>query len=146
MPGSEKILKNRERAANRAAGIGDKDGKLTTTKKPEVMIRCTLCQTEIRATKRNVEAGAHASSRHPQSTFQVCFPGAALPENCIPAGGDGEKESASKPKVDIDRVRAEAAEARRIAEGGAPKGEKGKKKKKKDDLSELMAAMNTGKK
>ena len=145
MPGSEKILKNRERAANRAAGIGDKDGKLSSNiKKAEVMIRCTQCQTEIRATKRNVEAGAHATSRHPQVTFQVCFPGAALPEGHAGAGG-GEKERADRPKVDIDRVRAEAAEARSIAEGGTSKADK-KKKKKKDDLSDLMAAMNTGKK
>ena len=81
MPGSEKILKNRERAANRAAGIGDKDGKLSgNVKKAEIKLKCSQCQTEIRATKRNVEAGMHATSKHPQMTFQACFPGATLPE------------------------------------------------------------------
>ena len=76
-----RFLKNRERAANRAAGIGDKDGKLSgNVKKAEIKLKCSQCQTEIRATKRNVEAGMHATSKHPQMTFQACFPGATLPE------------------------------------------------------------------
>ncbi len=122
MPGSEKVLKNRERAANRAAGIGDKDGKLShLTKKAEVMIRCTVCSSEIRATKRNIEAGSHASSRHSDKTFQECFPGADLPEGHAAAGA---KASGEKKKVDIDRIRAEAAARKHIEEGGLSPAQK----------------------
>lgn len=136
MPGSEKILQNRQRAANRAAGIGDKDGKLShLQKKAEIMLKCTVCSAEIRATKRNIEAGAHATSKHPTMTFLDCFPGATLPE-----GADGNKCPPAKAKIDVDKVRSEAAEAKSIAEGGVPKSDKKKNKKKKDDLSAMFAA------
>jgi hypothetical protein len=124
-------------------GIGDKDGKLTHLSKPEeTAIKCTDCGLSIRATKRNVEAAAHASSKHPTKTFQELFPGATLPESLTDKGAsEGGK---GKPKLDIDRIRAEAAEAKSIAEGGVAKTEK--KKKKKEDLSMLFAAAGISKK
>jgi len=132
MPGSEKILKNREYAANRAAGIGDKDGRLPAhVKSAEVVLRCKVCSADIRATKRNIEAGAHASSKHPTMTFQECFPGATLPDT-----RDKDKDGGGeKKKVDIDKV----AQTKSIVEGGQSRGDKKMKKKKKEDLSFLSA-------
>jgi hypothetical protein len=55
------------------------------------------------------------------------------------------EEEAAGPKMDKDKVRADAAYQRHLAEGGAPKGEVGtdgkKKKKKKEDLSFLDDAI-----
>jgi hypothetical protein len=139
MPGSEKVLLARKRAENRANGIGDKDGKLShLNKKAETTVKCTQCSSEIRATKKNIEAGQHASSRHPEKTFLECFPGATPPET---AGGakDGGSSDGKKPKVDLDRVRAEAAEKRSLDEGGKPKKAV---KKKEDDLGDLFAAID----
>ena len=129
-------------------GIGDKDGKLSHHTKPEeTMIKCTDCGLSIRATKRNVEAGSHASSKHPAKTFQELFPGATLPESLTgggSSGGGASEGGKGKPKLDIDRIRAEAADAKSIAEGGVAKTEK--KKKKKEDLSMLFAAAGISKK
>ena len=63
-------------AANRAAGIGDENGRLPArVKAAEVLAKCTVCSHEIRMTKKNVEAKAHFESKHPTSTFATCFPG-----------------------------------------------------------------------
>ena len=76
MPASHKMLKSRQQAANRAAGIGDEQGRLPSkVKAAEVMARCTICSQEIRMTKKNIEAVSHFTSRHPTSTFITCFPG-----------------------------------------------------------------------
>jgi len=53
MPASHKMLKSREQAANRAAGIGDEQGRLPSrVKAAEVMAKCSFCSTEIRTTKK----------------------------------------------------------------------------------------------
>ena len=134
MPASKKILRNKEQAANRAAGIGDEQGRLPHNEKAaEVMAKCTLCSQEIRMTKRNVEAKAHFESRHPTSTFALCWPGQFDPSVVAAATTDGVRE---EKKLDKDFIRAEAAKARAIAEGAAPK-----MKKKTEDLSFLDAAL-----
>ena len=165
MPGSEKVLKNRERALNRAAGIGDKDGKMThNNKKAEVNLKCTQCASEIRSTKRNVEAGQHAAQRHPDKHYNECFVGADLPEGHADlTSGGTSKEEKDKKKLDVDRIRAEAAARKHLEEGGidpavkaaekAAAGAAGgeaavtkKKKKKVEDLSFLDDAVAAGKK
>ena len=76
MPASHKMLKNKEQKANRALGVGDEQGRMTSrVKVAETMGRCSICSTEIRMTKKNIEARAHYDSRHPTSTFAICFPG-----------------------------------------------------------------------
>jgi hypothetical protein len=128
-------MKNRQQAANRAAGIGDAEGRVVREKAANVMQPCALCQLPLRMTTRNVEAAQHVSSKHSSSTWEQCFPGHPNP-NAV-----AEKAAkAEGPKKDLDFIRAQAAEAKSIAEGGTPKSEK--KKKKKDDLSFLDAAVN----
>lgn len=76
MPASSKMLKSREQAKNRAAGIGDKDGRLPS--KPatvQVFVNCTVCCTELRMSKSNADARIHCESRHPGIPFSQCFPG-----------------------------------------------------------------------
>jgi hypothetical protein len=52
MPASGKMLKKREHAANKLAGIGDADGRIPSrVKAPNVNISCSQCFTEIRMTK-----------------------------------------------------------------------------------------------
>lgn len=76
MPASHKMLKNKEQKANRALGVGDEQGRMPSrVKVAETMGRCSICSTEIRMTKKNIEARAHYDSRHPTSTFAICFPG-----------------------------------------------------------------------
>eukprot|EP01038_Epipyxis_sp_PR26KG_P007636 gene7636-10395_t len=76
MPASGKMLKSRQQAANRAAGIGDEQGRLPSrVKAAEVLAKCTVCSQELRMTKKNVEAQAHAESKHPTFTFAACWPG-----------------------------------------------------------------------
>ena len=145
MPASGKMLKSREQAANRAAGIGDEQGRLPARiKAAEVMANCTICSGTIRMTKKNIEAKAHFDSRHPTSTFSICFPGQFDPTVAPAAGAtmDGLEEGAGK-KIDIDAVRGEAARARSLAEGGE---DKTKPKPKKADLSFLDAALDPKKK
>ena len=70
------MLKNKEQKANRALGVGDEQGRMPSrVKVAETMGRCSICSTEIRMTKKNIEARAHFDSRHPTSTFAICFPG-----------------------------------------------------------------------
>lgn len=137
MPASSKMLKNKEQKKNRELGIGDATGRLPAKiKKEETQLKCTICFNEIRATNKNVEAGMHAKSVHPAFTFQHCFPGAAEPA----ADGAGDSK-ASGGKIDVDKIRAEAAERKSLAEGGAVKGKDAPKKKKKEDLAFLDGAL-----
>ena len=49
MPASGKMLKNKAQRDNRAAGIGDEQGRLPSrVKAPNVNLKCTQCQQEIR--------------------------------------------------------------------------------------------------
>ena len=75
MPESNAAAKKRLQKSNRAAGIGDADGKMTRQKEPPKMSKCTVCQLEMKITKTNTELGLHASGKH-NSTLEECFPGA----------------------------------------------------------------------
>lgn len=91
-------------------------------KAAEVMLKCTQCQTEIRATKKNIEAMTHFQSRHPTSTWSTCFPGTPDPSIPVVESNTGESSSSSG---------APAAAA-------APK-----KKKPTEDLSFLDSALDS---
>lgn len=84
------------------------------------MAKCTFCSLEIRTTKKNIEVRAHWESRHPTSTFAICFPGHFDPT--VPA---------TVPEAAVD---AAAVAAPVVA---APK------KKKTDDLSFLDSALDS---
>jgi hypothetical protein len=119
------MLKSREQAANRAAGIGDEQGRMPSrVKATEVMARCTICSTELRMTKKNVEAKVHFEARHPTSTFATCFPGQF------------------DPTVAVAPAEPTAASAGASASAGAGASSAAPKKKKSDDLSFLDAALN----
>ena len=76
MPASKKMLRNQDQKANREAGIGDAQGRLPkeSFKKVEVNLPCSICKQVFRMTEKNIEANAHVDSKHPKSTFAVCFP------------------------------------------------------------------------
>ena len=96
MPASHKMLKNKEQKANRALGVGDEQGRMPSrVKVAETMGRCSICSTEIRMTKKNIEARAHYDSRHPTSTFAICFPGHFDPTIAV-AVVEVEKEAAGE--------------------------------------------------
>merc|ERR1712087_873563 len=76
MPASKKTLRNQQQKKNRAAGIGDKDGKIASSTKTEhVMVACTVCRTQLRMIKNNKQAAIHVTSKHPGKSFGECFPG-----------------------------------------------------------------------
>jgi hypothetical protein len=120
MPASNKMLKAREHAKNRAAGIGDENGRMPSrVKAANVMGQCTKCMAEIRMTSTNTEAKDHWNSRHSTFTFAECFPGHFDP-------------TAPKVEAPID-ASAVAAQAQQ---------NQPKKKDKKEDLSFLQDALN----
>jgi hypothetical protein len=147
MPASGKILANKAKKANIAAGIGDEQGRLPSrVKAPEVNFNCTQCQTPIRMTKKNVDAKVHFESKHPTSTFAVCFPGFFDPTVCTASASvEGAEEGASGggSKLDIDLIKKQAREAKTVAEGGMTDAQKAAAKsvKKKEDLSFLDDAL-----
>jgi hypothetical protein len=85
------------------------------------MAKCTCCTQEIRVTKKNIEAKSHFESRHPTSTFAICFPGIFDPTVA--------------PVADV-AADAGAAATTVAAPVAAPK-------KKKEDLSFLGAALES---
>ena len=109
MPESGKMRKNREHAANRAAGLGkcyrvtvfpntlsshviinystgDASGRLPSRVKAEtVVINCAQCMMPIRMSKSNADARLHVESKHPTATFASCFPGQFDPTVAVAA-------------------------------------------------------------
>lgn len=69
------------------------------------MAKCSFCSQEIRITKKNIESKAHFESRHPTSTFAICFPGvfdptvaAAVEEPAASAAASASVAVAAQPK------------------------------------------------
>ena len=76
MPEGHKAERARKKAQNIAAGVGDANGILPgRTKAEAIMIKCTICLTELKATKTNAELTAHLN-KHAGKTIEECFPGA----------------------------------------------------------------------
>lgn len=131
MPASHKMLKNKEQKANRALGVGDEQGRMPSrVKVAETMGRCSICSSEIRMTKKNIEARAHYDSRHPTSTFAICFPGHFDPTIAIV---EPEKEAAVAAAPAAAAADAEVKPAAPVVP----------KKKPAQDLSFLDAALDT---
>jgi len=116
MPASKKMLKNKAQAANRAAGIGDEQGRLPmAVKKAEVTAKCALCSQEIRVTKTNTEHKTHFESRHPASSFAQCWPGIFDPTAAAVAAA---AEAAAAKASASSSSSASAASASASAGGG----------------------------
>lgn len=102
MPESNAAAKRRIQKQNRANGIGDEQGRIVRVKDPPKMVKCTVCQMEMKITKTNTELTAHATSKHGK-TLEECFPGAKeTAEEMIAAlqkgksGGSGDGGGMSK--------------------------------------------------
>jgi hypothetical protein len=132
MPESNKAARARKLKANRAAGIGDENGRMPARVKAAAQLaKCAECQQEFKITKTNTELRQHAENKHGKA-LEACFPGA-------------------------DKISAELANAKAAAAGGGTKGggggSAGEKKKKKptgadldDLLSDGLASASIGKK
>jgi len=76
MPASKKDLRKLKQKQNVANGVGDKDGKMPSQVKAEVvMVACTICKQSIRMIKKNEQARVHVESKHGGKKFEECFPG-----------------------------------------------------------------------
>jgi len=134
MPESHKAEKRRVQKANRAAGIGDAQGRLIPQKAPPKTALCTVCQIELTITKTNTELRNHAESKHSQ-TLEECFPGAdKVAEEMIAAankksgGGGGSGGASGGPTKAQKKAKAEANMDDLLSAGlGGGPGKKGKK-------------------
>ena len=76
MPESNKGANARRLKANRAAGIGDADGRLPARHKTEaILLCCAICKSEMKVTKTNTELQRNAEGKH-NKTLEECFVGA----------------------------------------------------------------------
>jgi hypothetical protein len=147
MPASHKMIKARQQAANRAAGVGVEQGRIPMrVKTTEVNAACTLCQQAIRMTKKNIEAVAHWEAKHPTVTFATCFPGQYDPtqEGVAAASASSSSSAGAGAGAGSGAADASAAEgatetaAAPVAKAPAP----APKKKPAQDLSFLDAALD----
>lgn len=98
MPASKKMLASRQKAENRANGIGDEEGRLPArVKAAEVKAKCSLCGLEIRVTKTNTEIKQHHESKHPSSLFAEVFPTVSLDAPVASAASGSSSTGTSAP-------------------------------------------------
>jgi len=77
MPESHKAERRRVQKSNRAAGIGDEDGRIPVrVKDPGTLLKCLICLSEFKVTKTNTELKAHALGKHGKAAYEEVFPGA----------------------------------------------------------------------
>lgn len=77
MAQSKKDLKNAQKKKEAAAGItaAQKDPKLAKKEAANNnTVKCTICLTEFKVTVKMADAKQHAESKHPKSTYEICFP------------------------------------------------------------------------
>jgi Zinc-binding len=135
MPESNAAAKKRQQKANRAAGIGDEQGRLVKVKDPPKMSMCTVCHLEMKITKTNTELKAHATSKH-NSTLDACFPGAAATAEemiALATGGKGKQGAAAaaatgKGPTKADKKAKDAAGLDDLLNAGLTGGKKKDKK------------------
>ena len=133
MPESNKAAKRRIQKANRAAGIGDENGRIVREKEPPKLSKCSVCQQEMKITKTNTELTAHASSKHGK-TLEDCFPGAKETAAAMVAalGGKGGKGGSSSSggsgTTKAERKKKEAAGMDDLLSAGLTAGKKKGKK------------------
>ena len=76
MPESHKAERARARKQNKAAGLGDENGRMPARIKAEAqMAACSVCQANLKITKTNTELRQHAENKHGK-TLADCFPDA----------------------------------------------------------------------
>lgn len=134
MPESNSAAKKRIQKQNRAAGIGDENGRLMRVKDPPVLFKCTICQHELKVTKTNTELNAHSSSKH-GSVIEECFPGAKeASEEMIAAlakktgGGGGSTNKTGSVEMKAARKAKDASGLDDLLNAGLSAGKKKEKK------------------
>ena len=128
MPESNAAAKRRQYKANRAAGIGDETGRVRREKEAPKMMKCFVCQHEMKITKTNTELKVHSESKHGK-TLDECFPGAADIAKEMAAAVSGKSGAGGKGGG---------------AGGMSKKQQKAKAANDMDDL--LSAGLSSGKK
>ena len=131
MPESHKAERRRIQKANRAAGIGDENGRIPARVKAEaIMLKCAVCQQELKVTKTNTELKRHAESKHGK-TVEDCFPGATkmaeeLAAATAKGGGKGGKKGPELTKAQRKKQAADGLDDLLSAglSGGKKKGKK----------------------
>lgn len=106
MPESHKAERARVRKANKAAGLGDENGRMPARVKAEaIMGKCTICSQELKITKTNTELKRHAENKHGKA-LGFCFPDAEkiagdLANKSVKGGSKGgsEKQTQGKSKA-----------------------------------------------
>jgi len=128
MPEGHKAERARAKKQNIANGIGDANGILPgRAEKLTIMIKCTVCMNELKATKTNAELNAHLN-KHAGMTLEECFPGAGVASTQLSAAAPGKGGAMAS-----------------AAPSGPTKAEK--KKKASAGLDDLLSAgLDTGKK
>jgi hypothetical protein len=145
MPESNKAAKRRIQKANREAGIGDADGRMTREKAAPKMMKCTVCGVELKATKSNADLNSHSESKHSKPT-EECFPGSTAISLELQKGGkqakEDKKDGAGGGKSSKKAAKAKAEADMLAAAGLLPAGAK-KKKKKVGALKTAQGAAKT---
>mmetsp|Transcript_649 Transcript_649/g.2355 ORF Transcript_649/g.2355 Transcript_649/m.2355 type:complete len:132 (-) Transcript_649:1005-1400(-) len=131
MPLGNKALKRREQATDAKNGVV-RDAlvlkKAATAKKD---VKCAVCSTTFKLTKKNVDARAHADSKHPTRTFADCFAECVAfeaEEAGIGGGGGGSGGAAAPAAAAKPAKKKEDATLSMLSEGLAGDATKGKKK------------------
>jgi len=95
---SNAAIKKRTQKKNKAAGIGDENGRIVQTKEPAKMSKCTICLSQLIITKSNADCINHAANKH-SKTLEECFPGSgAISEAMKAAGANGKGKGKGKGK------------------------------------------------
>mmetsp|Transcript_17277 Transcript_17277/g.16739 ORF Transcript_17277/g.16739 Transcript_17277/m.16739 type:complete len:97 (+) Transcript_17277:94-384(+) len=92
---SNAALKKRTQKKNKAAGIGDENGRIVQTKEPPKVSKCTVCLAQLTITKSNADCINHASNKHGK-TLEECFPGSAAVSKAMVAAAAGGKKGKGK--------------------------------------------------
>jgi len=122
MPESNKGARARQLKANRAAGIGDETGRLPPRTKAEaIMLTCSICKVELKATKTNTELKQHSMGKHGKADVEECFPGAEMAAKGI-----------------MERLAGKGGGGKGAGGGGISKAEK--KKKAAAGMDDLLSA------
>jgi len=134
MPESNKGANARRLKANRAAGVGDENGRLPARVKTEaIMLCCSICMSELKCTKTNTEMKLHAEGKHGKTT-EECFAGAeaqakAINEKLNAGGKTGGKGGAVGGMSKAERKKKDAAMSGDLLSAGLSTGKKSSKKK-----------------
>jgi hypothetical protein len=122
MPEGHKSERARAKKANIAAGIGDANGVRPAREKvAAIMLKCTICLNELKATKTNSELNAHCN-KHAGKTLEECFPGAgaaaaSLIAAVAPKGGAAGGAAAQGPSKSAKKAASAAGLDDLLAEG-----------------------------